>query len=294
MKSYSEKLNVIAKNTDAYLKRFFLKQTKNSKLLRPMRYGHFSGGKRLRSAILINTGKIFKIDYKKLIIVASAVECVHSYSLIHDDLPAMDNDNLRRGKLSAHKKFNEYTAILAGNSLLTLAFEILCEKDLKITEKRKIELIKSLSNCSGHSGLAGGQHSDLTFEKKKISRKKIINMQKKKTGNLFGFCCESAAIISGKNKKIRNSLKDIGVSIGLLFQVVDDLIDFKGESSVVGKPTKSDKAKGKATLVNLFGYEKSLIFAKDLKKDIKQKIIKYGTKSKDLLESVDFILDRNF
>ena len=111
---------------------------------------------------------------------------------------------------------------------------------------------------------------------------------------MFGFCCESVAIISGKNKKIRNSLKDIGVSIGLLFQVVDDLIDFKGESSVVGKPTKSDKAKGKATLVNLFGYEKSLIFAKDLKKDIKQKIIKYGTKSKDLLESVDFILDRNF
>ena len=184
MKSYSEKLNVIAKNTDAYLKRFFLKQTKNSKLLRPMRYGHFSGGKRLRSAILINTGKIFKIDYKKLIIVASAVECVHSYSLIHDDLPAMDNDNLRRGKLSAHKKFNEYTAILAGNSLLTLAFEILCEKDLKIPEKRKIELIKSLSNCSGHSGLAGGQHSDLTFEKKKISRKKIINMQKKKDRKL--------------------------------------------------------------------------------------------------------------
>tara|TARA_B100000029_G_C17455737_1_gene916638 strand:+ start:150 stop:1034 length:885 start_codon:yes stop_codon:yes gene_type:complete len=294
MKSYSEKLRIIAKNTDAYLKRFFLRQTKNSKLFKAMKYGHFSGGKRFRSSILINTGKIFKIDYKKLIIVASAVECVHSYSLIHDDLPAMDNDNLRRGKLSTHKKFNEYTAILAGNSLLTLAFEILCQRDLLIPERRKIELIKSLSNCSGHLGLAGGQYSDLAFEKKNISRKKIIKMQKKKTGNLFGFCCESVAIINGENKKIRNSLKDIGVSIGLLFQVVDDLIDFKGESSVVGKPTKSDKVKGKANLVNLFGYEKSLIFAKNLKKNIRQKIIKYGKKGNDLLESVDFILDRNF
>ena len=201
MKNFSSKLNVIAKNTDTYLKRFFLKQSRKSQLLYPMKYGHFSGGKRFRSAILISTGEIFGIDYKKLIIIASAVECVHSYSLIHDDLPSMDNDDLRRGKLSTHKKFNESTAILAGNSLLTLAFEILCGKDLLIPQKRKIELIRSLSNCSGHSGLAGGQYFDLSFENKKISKEKIINMQKKKQEIYLVFAVRVRVLLMAKIKK---------------------------------------------------------------------------------------------
>ena len=179
---FSKKLNTIANNTNAYLKSFFLKQKSNSYLLQPMKYGIFSGGKRFRSAIVVNAGKIYKLDYKKLIVVGSAIECIHSYSLIHDDLPSMDNDDFRRGKLSVHKKFNEFTAILAGNSLLTLAFEILAGKDLKLSQSCKNELIKTLSICSGHSGLAGGQYFDLTFENKKILKKNIINMQKKKTG----------------------------------------------------------------------------------------------------------------
>ena len=158
MPLFSKKLNAIANKTNAYLKAFFFKQKKNSYLMIPMRYGVFSGGKRFRSAIVVNTGKIFNIDYKKLIAIGAAIECIHSYSLIHDDLPAMDNDEFRRGKLSVHKKFNEFTAILAGNSLLTLAFEILSGKDLKVPAKCKNELIKTLSLCSGHSGLAGGQY----------------------------------------------------------------------------------------------------------------------------------------
>ena len=138
-----------------------------------MKYGIFSGGKRFRSAIIVNTGKIFNIKYEKLIIIGAAVECIHSYSLIHDDLPSMDNDNLRRGKLATHKKFNEFTAILAGNSLLTLAFEILSSKKLNFSSKIKNELIKTLSVYSGSSGLAGGQYFDLTYENKKISKKKL-------------------------------------------------------------------------------------------------------------------------
>ena len=294
MPNFSSKLNIIAKNTDDYLRSFFSKQDENSHLVKVMKYGIFSGGKRFRSAIVINTGKIFGIDYKNLIIISAAVECIHSYSLIHDDLPSMDNDDLRRGKPSTHKKFNEFTAILAGNSLLTLAFEILSGADLKLTQKIKNELIKTLSNCSGHSGLAGGQYSDLTFENKKISKKNIIEMQKNKTGKLFGFCCESIAIIKGASKKKRKILKKIGISIGLLFQIVDDLIDYKGDTLIVGKPTKSDKIKGKATLVNLLGYEKTILFAKNLKKKIDQQIKKYGVKSKDLLDSVEFILERKF
>ena len=294
MLNFSDKLNTIAQNTDSYLKSVFSKQNSKSDLIKAMKYGVFSGGKRFRSAIVVNTGKIFGIDYKKLIIIGAAVECLHSYSLIHDDLPSMDNDDLRRGRLSTHKKFNEFTAILSGNSLLTLAFEILSGNDLKVSQKIKAELIKVLSNCSGHSGLAGGQYLDLTFENKNVSKKNIINMQLKKTGELFGFCCESIAIINEENIKKRKLLRKIGLQIGLLFQIVDDLIDYKGDSEIVGKPTKSDEKKGKATLVNLLGYSQTLNFAKTLKKKLDQQIKKYGIKANNLLESVEFILIREF
>jgi len=294
MTIFSNKLKFIASDTNSYLNKFFLKQKKKSILLKAIRYGVFSGGKRFRSSVAVNTGKIYKENYKKLIIIGSAIECMHSYSLIHDDLPAMDNDDLRRGKPTLHKKFNEYTAILAGNSLLALSFEILSGKDLKVSQNQKNELIKTLAKCSGHAGLAGGQYHDLTFENKKISKKNIINMQIKKTGELFGFCCESIAIIKGLNLKERKKLKDIGINIGLLFQTVDDLIDYKGETSIVGKPTKSDKKKGKATLVNLLGYKKTLNFANKLKKKIDNRIKRYGNNARDLLSSLEFILERKF
>ena len=294
MRVFSKKLNVIARDTNLYIKNFLFKQEKNSYLVTPMKYGVLSGGKRLRSAILINFGKIFNINYKNLIIIGAAVECIHSYSLIHDDLPCMDNDDLRRGKQSTHKKFGESTAILAGNSLLTLAFEILSNRDLKLSNKTKLELIKSLSNCSGHSGIAGGQYYDLHFEKKKISKKNVVKMQIKKTARLFGFCCESIGIISNKNKKEINSYKELGEDIGLLFQIKDDLIDYTGKSKIVGKTTKLDKKKGKANLVNLIGYKKTLTFAKNLKKKIDKKIKKYGNKADDLLDSVSFVLNREY
>ena len=294
MSNFSKNLNKVAKSTNSYLKNFFLTKQRISSLLSPMKYGVFSGGKRFRSAIVVNTGKIFGLDYKQLIIIGAAIECVHSYSLIHDDLPAMDNDDLRRGKPSLHKKYNEFTAILAGNSLLTTAFEILSGKDLRLNSKRKNDLIKGLSICAGHSGLAVGQYLDLTFEKKSVSKKKIIEMQKKKTGVLFGFCCESAAIIKGANLKKRIELRNIGIEIGFLFQIADDLLDYKGDTKIIGKPTKSDKKKGKATLINLLGYKKSLKLANELKKKLNKKIKKYGPKSRDLADSVDFILERKF
>ena len=172
MKKIFKKSNQIAKDTNVFLKKIFSRRNNQSRLSQAMKYGVFSGGKRFRSTIIVNTGKIFNISYKKLIALGAAVECIHSYSLIHDDLPAMDDDDYRRGKMSTHKKFNEFTAILTGNSLLTLAFEILSSENLKFSSKIKNELIKSLAIYSGHSGLAEGQYFDLTYENKKISKKK--------------------------------------------------------------------------------------------------------------------------
>ena len=163
---------------------------------------------KIRSKILVDVGSFFKIDYKSLIMIGSAVECIHAYSLIHDDLPCMDNDKLRRGKPSTHIKFGESTAVLAGNSLLTLAFEILSYSGLKLDKKIKINLIDKISKYSGHLGIAGGQYLDLDYEKKKISMKKIIEMEVKKTGKLFSFCCTAPLIIK---KKIKQKLKNLKI-----------------------------------------------------------------------------------
>ena len=182
------KLSKVAKDINNYLK-IFLRQQKNSGLLPPMKYGLLPGGKKIRSKLLIDVGKIFKIKYQTLIKIGAAVECIHAYSLIHDDLPCMDDDTIRRGKLTTHKKFGEATAILAGNSLLTISFEILSSPKLNISEKLKNQIINLISKCSGHVGVAGGQLLDLSYEKKKITRVKIIEMQRKKTGMLFHFCC---------------------------------------------------------------------------------------------------------
>ena len=294
MKNFSNKLTLIAKDTNKYLKKVLSNKNNNIYLTKPMKYSIFSGGKRFRSAIIVNTGKIFNVDYKKLITIGAAVECVHSYSLIHDDLPSMDNDDFRRGRLSTHKKFSESTAILAGNSLLTLAFEILSSNELNLSKKIKSELINLLSKCAGYSGIAGGQFEDLNFKKKNISKKKIIKMLNKKTGKLFSFCCESVAVIKQQNRRKRNLLKEIGLNIGLLFQITDDLLDCRGDSKKLGKPTKNDKKKGKINLVSILGYDETLNYARRIKKKLEIKIKKYGSKSSDLLESVQFVLNRNF
>ena len=286
-----KKLNKIAKDTNNFLKKY-LKSQKNTDLMVPMKYGLLPGGKKIRSKILIDVGKIFNTKYNTLIQIGAAVECIHAYSLIHDDLPCMDNDSLRRGKLSTHKKFGESTAILAGNSLLTIAFQILSQKNLSINEKIKIKLINLISQCSGHEGIAGGQYSDLSFEKKKIPLKKIISMQIKKTGKLFSFCCMAPVIISNKTK-YQKKFDKIGSDIGLLFQIADDLIDYSGNTKKVGKKTNKDLKQGKATLISLLGYKNTIIYANKLKLNIYKKLNIFGSKAENLKSTIDYIIKRS-
>ena len=287
------KLKKNAKKIDKFLLKFLTNQEK-SLLSAPMKYGVISGGKKIRSTIIFDTGKMLKVEEKKLLSVCSAVECIHSYSLIHDDLPCMDNDLMRRGKPSTHKKFGEATAVLAGNSLLTLAFEIISDKRNLLSPKKKNEIINLLSHCSGHSGIAGGQELDLKFENKRKRFHQIINMQRKKTGRLFNFCIQSVAIIANKNKKERERLGKLGEDIGLLFQLADDSLDIKGSKKMVGKPTKKDNKKGKSTLINLLGYEKAHKYADNLKKKILLKIKKHGKHSRNLVDTINFVNERNF
>ena len=285
-------LNKIAKDTDSFLKGFIKKQ-KKSELIVPMKYGLFSGGKKVRSKILIDAGSIFKIDYKTLIMIGSAIECIHAYSLIHDDLPCMDNDTIRRGKQSTHIKFGESTAVLAGNSLLTMAFEILTHKDLKTSQAVKVDLVNKLSESAGHLGIAGGQYLDLSYEHEKVSKKRVLEMEIKKTGKLFSFCCAVPLILKKRNKSEIKKFENLGSDIGLLFQVADDLIDHKGSLLTAGKKTGKDKKKGKATLISLLGHKNTIKYANKLIFKINNKLKKYGSKSKDLSATLNYILNRN-
>ena len=183
--------------------------------------------------------------------------------------------------------------MLAGNSLLIMAFEILSNKNLDLSEKTKVNLIKKLSECSGHLGIAGGQYLDLDYEKKKVSRNKIIDMEIKKTGMLFSFCCAAPAIIKNKKNLEIRFFENIGSDIGLLFQISDDLIDHAGNSNIAGKKTGKDQKKGKATLISLLGYDNAVKYSKDLIINIDKKLQKYGSNSKKIKQTLEYILNRD-
>ncbi len=288
-----DKLKLNAKKIDLFIKNY-IKGQKKSLLIAPMNYGVLSGGKKIRSSVILATGKLYNLRPNNLYNVCGAVECIHSYSLIHDDLPCMDNDKLRRGKPTAHIKYGESTAVLAGNSLLTLAFEMISDERFKVQDKSKILLIKKLAECSGHTGIAGGQELDLKYEKKRKKFNEIIIMQRKKTGKLFSFCCFAVGQIAGKSKKENIRLVKLGEDIGLLFQLADDFLDVKGKSKYTGKMVNKDKKKGKSTIVNLVGYNYAFNYAINLKKKILRNLEKYGNKANNLKDIIKFILERKY
>jgi farnesyl diphosphate synthase len=231
-----------------------------------MQYGLVNGGKRIRPFLIIEISKILKVkkhDYMKL---ALATEMVHAYSLIHDDLPGMDNDDLRRGKPTTHKKYGEATAILAGNSLLTLSFEILSNKNMHPSALVRSNIIQELAIISGYKGLAGGQSYDLLYEKyKHIKEKEIIMMHKLKTAKLFEFCMVAPLLFTNsKSVKKMNDLRTYGKNFGLIFQATDDLLDFIGEKKILGKSVHKDIKRNKGNIMKFKSIDSVKKYCNDL------------------------------
>ncbi len=263
----------------------------DGKLPEAMRYAVLNGGKRLRPFLVCETAAIFDVPREQALPVAAAIECVHCYSLVHDDLPAMDNDDLRRGQLTAHRKFDEATAILAGDALLTFAFEILASPLTHADAAVRGELIQALAAASGKDGMVGGQMSDLAAETTDFtSLAEISAMQSMKTGALFRFACEAGAIMA---KADRAPFRQYADKIGLAYQITDDILDVSSTPEVLGKATQKDKGRGKATFVKFLGLEEARARADELVQEAKADIAQFGKRAGLLNAAADFMVERN-
>ena len=255
-----------------------LKTTLSKDLLsKAMIYASMNGGKRIRPFMLNIFSGLAKISKKQSLLLSSAIELIHSYSLVHDDLPSMDNDDFRRGKPSTHRKFNEATAILAGDALHDLAFEILTNKKIHKDSNIRILLISKLSKAIGFNGLAGGQSLDLQYENKKVNVTEILKMYKMKTSTLFSFACAAPYILAKKNEKDIKFAEEFGNLFGLIFQITDDLLDEQEDFSSLGKTPGKDKEQGKSTLISIVDKEKIKYFCL-------KEIIQFINKNKDTFE----------
>ena len=280
-KKFDKKLiNLIPKN-----------QISSKHLYNAMKYIIDVGGKRLRPIFLTEISNLLGVKRENSFRAAASVELIHCYSLVHDDLPSMDNDDLRRGNPTCHKKFDEATAILVGDAFQSLAFEILANNKTHKDFKKRIMLISELSRSSGCQGMVGGQMLDLEAEKKKLNLKEIYNLQRLKTGELFRFSCISPCILAGKANKIK-IFEEFSSNLGLAFQIKDDLLDIEGNEKEIGKKTQKDLVKGKETLISLLGKEKAKKKSEELIKKSLKILEKFGNKAKNLIDLTNFIISR--
>ncbi|MDG1154327.1 MAG: polyprenyl synthetase family protein [Alphaproteobacteria bacterium] len=254
-----------------------------------------NGGKRLRPFLVMETAKLFDINDPRILRIASAIECVHCYSLVHDDLPSMDNDDMRRGQPTLHKKYDEATAILAGDGLLTLAFEILADEKTHKDSDVRAKLCLELAKASGLNGMVGGQMCDLQAESSNdlLNMQEIKNIQNLKTGKLIQCAVKIGAIVGGANSKQMQCLENYASNIGLAFQVSDDLLDALGDEILMGKSVRKDDVKNKATFVSLLGADKAQELARDLIKSAKSELEMFDEKNQTLKQLADFIIDRD-
>ena len=262
------------------------------RLLAAMRHGVLNGGKRLRPFLVIESAALFGKHGDAVLRVASALECIHCYSLVHDDLPAMDNDDIRRGQPTVHKAFDEAAAILAGDSLLTYAFDIVASDDTDLPASIRIQLVSALARASGVGGMAGGQALDLMAEENKPDEAGIITLQAMKTGALIRFACEAGAIIAGASREDRERMAEFGSAIGLAFQLADDLLDVTADAAMMGKATGKDAAAGKATLVSLHGIDWTRKQLTGLVEQAESLLEPFGEDATILKQAARFIAER--
>jgi farnesyl diphosphate synthase len=283
LSAFEQALREAALATEGVLNAFLPENTKD-RLRSAMRYAVLGQGKRLRPFFVFESCKLHGVNYEQALAVAAALECVHCYSLVHDDLPAMDNDDLRRGQPTTHREFDEATAILAGDALLTIAFEILADAQVPLT------LIAAFAKAAGPSGMVGGQMLDIEAETQNFSSiVEISNMQRMKTGALFDFACSVGPLLGGADA---SALLRYSHAIGLAFQIADDILDVEATSETLGKATQKDHEKGKATFVHLLGLNKAKTEAQRLIETAISALAPYGEQAIVLRQAAEFIVLR--
>jgi farnesyl diphosphate synthase len=257
-----------------------------------MRYATLGGGKRFRPFLVMEAAALFGLPQRDALNTAAAVECVHCYSLVHDDLPAMDDDDLRRGRATVHRAFDEATAILAGDGLLTLAFEILSRPDTHVDPLVRSELVLHLARASGWEGMAGGQQLDLEAEDKQLDMPGVARIQALKTGAIIRFAAEAGAILARASDPDRQTIVTYAEKLGLAFQIADDILDAVGDPAVVGKATDKDAAAGKATFVSLLGITAAREMLARLESEAIAALTPFGARAGVLQEAARFVVRR--
>jgi farnesyl diphosphate synthase len=269
-----------------------------TRLMDAMRYASLGGGKRLRPFLVVETAALFNVRRERALLVGAALECVHCYSLAHDDLPAMDNDALRRGQPTVHRKFDEATAILAGDGLLTYAFDILSRPETHPSPTVRIALVGLLARAAGLGGMVGGQMLDLAAEGRfadgplQLDEAEVTTLQAMKTGALLRFACLAGAILGEASADERRALEEYGSALGRAFQIADDLLDVEGDAAMVGKSTGKDAAAGKATLVGILGPANAKARLAGLVAQAEEALAPFGRNAAVLKAAAHFVADR--
>lgn len=264
-----------------------------AELIEAMRYAVLDGGKRIRPFLTLATAGLFNVKRERALHVAAAIEMVHCYSLVHDDLPSMDNDELRRGKPTCHNKFGEATAILAGDALLTKAFEVLAADETHSDPQVRLNLVMAVAKAAGHEGMVGGQMLDLISESVNLNTPEITRLQRMKTGMLVALSCEAGAILAEASDSAKQALIAYAHDLGLAFQITDDLLDAEGNEKTVGKKTGKDKEAGKATFVSLLGVDRARDQAEVLVIQACERLDFLGEKAEPLKRMAQFVKTRS-
>jgi farnesyl diphosphate synthase len=305
--AFQQQLDSVASDMEHLLDRLLApkpaggERTRPPRLLEAMRHATLGGGKRFRPFLVVETAGLFGVPRVQALMVGSAVEFVHCYSLVHDDLPAMDNDDLRRGRPTTHKAFDEATAILAGDGLLTLAFDVLARSKTHPDAAVRLELVAALACASGLGGMVGGQNLDLAAEGRfadgvpeRLGQDEIETLEAMKTGALLRFSCVSGAILGQADRRAHMALERYGAAIGKAFQIADDLLDAEGDPAMVGKATHKDAAAHKATFVHILGIEGARNKLAELVADAETAVEPFGPKADILRAAARFVAERRY